>query len=83
MDGEAEQIRTAIDPVFREIGILRECRARLIADVVTGKLDVREAAANLPDETDELEPVGEADAPAGGDEHATDDLDAALEGAEA
>ena len=34
----------------REIGLLREYRTRLIADVVTGKLDVREAAAKLPDE---------------------------------
>ena len=34
----------------REIDLLREYRTRLIADVVTGKLDVREAAAGLPDE---------------------------------
>ena len=33
--------------------LLREYRTRLIADVVTGKLDVREAAARLPDETEE------------------------------
>ena len=33
----------------REIVLLYEYRARLIADVVTGKLDVREAAAGLPD----------------------------------
>ena len=32
----------------REIVLLYEYRARLIADVVTGKLDVREAAAGLP-----------------------------------
>jgi len=34
----------------REIALLREYRTRLVADVVTGKLDVREAAARLPDE---------------------------------
>lgn len=34
----------------REIGLIREYRTRLIADVVTGKLDVREVAANLSDE---------------------------------
>ena len=34
----------------REIDLLREYRTRLIADVVTGKLDVREAAAKLPEE---------------------------------
>ncbi len=40
----------------REIDLLREYRTRLIADVVTGKLDVREAAARLPDEVEEPEP---------------------------
>ena len=35
--------------VQREIDLLREYRTRLIADVVTGKLDVREAAAELPE----------------------------------
>ena len=33
----------------REIAMVGEYRARLVADVVTGKLDVREAAAGLPD----------------------------------
>ena len=33
--------------------LLREYRTRLIADVVTGKLDVREAAAQLPEEAEE------------------------------
>jgi hypothetical protein len=32
----------------REIELLREYRTRLVADVVTGKLDVRAAAAKLP-----------------------------------
>ena len=35
--------------------LLREYRTRLIADVVTGKLDAREAAARLPDATEEME----------------------------
>ncbi len=34
--------------ITREIDLLREYRTRLIADVVTGKLDVRAAAARLP-----------------------------------
>ena len=34
----------------RDITLLREYHTRLIADVVTGKLDVRQAAALLPDE---------------------------------
>jgi type I restriction enzyme, S subunit len=42
---------TAISRLEREIELLREYRARLIANVVTGRLDVREAAARLPAET--------------------------------
>lgn len=38
-----------------EISLLREYRTCLIADVVIGKLDVRKAAANLPEEIDEME----------------------------
>lgn len=41
----------------REIDLLQEYRTRLIADVVTGKLDVREAAAKLPEE--EIEEIAE------------------------
>ena len=36
-----------------EIALLREYRTRLIADVVTGKLDVHEAAARLPEQAEE------------------------------
>ena len=42
-------IDAAIDRARRQIELLREYRTRLIADVVTGKLDVREAAASLPE----------------------------------
>ncbi len=42
-------IVSSINRANREIELLREYRTRLIADVVTGKLDVREAAANLPE----------------------------------
>jgi type I restriction enzyme S subunit len=40
---------TAIARTEREIALMREYRTRLTADLVTGKLDVREAAARLPD----------------------------------
>jgi type I restriction enzyme S subunit len=40
-----------------EIDLLLEYRTRLTVDVVTGKLDVREAAANLPDELHEPDEV--------------------------
>jgi type I restriction enzyme S subunit len=47
----------------REITFLREYRTRLIADVVTGKLDVREMAAGLPEpqnvKDEQLEPEDE------------------------
>jgi type I restriction enzyme S subunit len=54
-------LNTTINRARREILLLREYRTRLIADVVTGKLDVREAAAQLPDESEEPEPIEEAD----------------------
>ncbi len=42
----------AISRLEREVELLREYRTRLVADMVTGKLDVREAAAGLPEEHD-------------------------------
>lgn len=50
---ETGPLRAAIDRARTEIELLREFRTRLIADVVTGKLDVREAAARLLDEVEE------------------------------
>ena len=52
-------IDRAVDGAESEIALLREYRTRLIADLVTGKLDVREAAAKLPDEVPEAEPLDE------------------------
>ena len=46
---ETHTLNTTISRFEREIDLLREYRTRLIADVVTGKLDVREAAARLPE----------------------------------
>ncbi|GAB4247493.1 restriction endonuclease subunit S [Deferrisoma sp.] len=63
---ESEKIKAATATARRQIELLEEFRTRLIADVVTGKLDVREVAARLPEEEpdlDELEP--EEDEPAG------------------
>jgi type I restriction enzyme S subunit len=52
-----------IDRARREIDLIREYQARLIADVATGQLDVREAARHLPAEAEESEavPGGEAE----------------------
>ena len=47
---ELSGIKDAQGAVQREIDLLQEYRTRLIADVVTGKIDVREAAAALPEE---------------------------------
>jgi type I restriction enzyme S subunit len=49
-----DRLEQAVTQLQREISLLREYRTRLIADVVTGKLDVREVV-NLPEETDETE----------------------------
>jgi len=55
IDRDILPITTAISRFEREIELLREYRTRLVADVVTGKLDVREAAVQLPDEIHEPE----------------------------
>ena len=68
----------AMSRAEREIDLLRELRTRLIADVVTGKLDVREAAARLPDEPDAPDPRYEADPDSDADPATPDDIDAAL-----
>jgi type I restriction enzyme, S subunit len=71
---ETASFDSGIDRLNREIDLLREFRTRLVADVVTGKLDVREVAARLPAEaapdtgeddtdlSDEIEPDDEATA---------------------
>jgi type I restriction enzyme S subunit len=46
---ETKSVSDAIARTEREIALIHEYRIRLAADVVTGKVDVREAAASLPD----------------------------------
>jgi type I restriction enzyme S subunit len=48
---ETQTLNTALTRAEREIELLREYRTRLVADVVTGKLDVRAAARQLPAES--------------------------------
>jgi type I restriction enzyme S subunit len=69
LDVALADLSGSIDRANREISLLQEFRTRLIADVVTGKLDVRTAASTLPetveeadtiDITDEVEPDDEA-----------------------
>ncbi|MEK9811300.1 MAG: hypothetical protein VW362_12685, partial [Candidatus Nanopelagicales bacterium] len=52
-----ENIDTTITRTNREIELLNEYRPRLIADVVTGNLDVRDAATALP----KVDPLAEDD----------------------
>ena len=58
---ESANTQRAIDSAHGEISLLREYRTRLIADVVTGKLDVRAAAAALPEKPEMPAPGAETD----------------------
>ena len=68
-----------IQKAQREIALIREYRTRLIADVVTGKLDVREAAVQLSDEIEAPELVDEIESLTEGDDEVVDDLEAITE----
>jgi len=59
VEEKTSPLARAIGRAHREIELIREYRARLIADVVTGKLDVREAAARLPLEVTAAGPLDE------------------------
>jgi type I restriction enzyme S subunit len=82
VDEKTTRIDALIVATHREADLLREYRTRLIADVVTGKVDVREAAARLPEEIEEPEPLDESEV-ANDVEEAAGNLDAAPEEAEA
>ena len=53
LDKATAGIDAAIARARRQIELVQEYRTRLISDVVTGKLDVRAAAAQLPDEAED------------------------------
>ena len=74
LDKATAGIDAAIGRARRQIELLREYRTRLISDVVTGKLDVRAAAAQLPEQPDDQEPMDEGDP--------TEDMDSALDEAD-
>lgn len=81
VERETAQASRAGEVAANEILLLRELRTRLIVDVVTGKLDVGEAAARLPEETEERESISD-DADAGA-EGSDDALEPGAEEAEA
>jgi type I restriction enzyme S subunit len=61
LEDATANVEVAIERAERQISLLREYRTCLIADVVTGKLDVREAASRLPEETEESELLDECE----------------------
>ncbi len=61
IDQRTATLTEGVSRIRRQIELLEEYRTRLIADVVTGKLDVRDVAAQLPDEADYREPIEESD----------------------
>jgi len=83
LDAAVEEVDQAIATARRETGLLREYRTRLIADVVTGKLDVRAAAARLSDMDGEPESLDEPDGLTDAEEGVADPANAVPEEAEA
>jgi type I restriction enzyme S subunit len=65
------ELKAAKAGIVSEIALLKEYRTRLVSDVVTGKLDVREEAAKLP-EIDPMELATVAVGETGDDEEETD-----------
>ncbi len=63
LDRDLVVFDTAIARTEREIALMQEYRTRLTADVVTGKLDVRPAAAKLPEITNAPTPEPTEEAP--------------------
>ena len=58
-DKSTIRLNDNIQRTIRQVDLLREYRTRLIADVITGKVDVREAAAELPQIDSETHEDGE------------------------
>lgn len=78
IENSTKNINDAMIRTKTEISLLREYHIRMITDVVTGKLDVREAAARLPTETEDQEPLAEPES-TNIEDDTVDDLDEALE----
>ena len=55
IDRQLVTTKEAFARAEREIELLREYRIRLVADVVTGKLDVRAVASLLPTDPEQIE----------------------------
>lgn len=75
LDNATANIDATINRAKQEISLLNEYRTSLIADVVTGKLDVRKVAARLPDKQIESELLDRDNAPVFDDEFEDSDAD--------
>jgi type I restriction enzyme S subunit len=73
---EQRPINATVSRLEREIDLLREYRTRLVADVVTGKLDVREAASKIPDEEPLLDSADTEDIDIADDLNSDEEADA-------
>lgn len=80
---DTQKLAAGIALARRDINLLREFRTRLIADVVTGKLDVREASAQLSDEIEEPDSLDESEAERNAEETDVTDVDGVPEEIEA
>lgn len=83
VDKATFDINTTIARTYSEIDLFREYRTRLIADVVTGKLDVSDVAARLPNEPAESELIDDTTAEIFSDTETFDALAETLEPIEA
>ncbi len=63
LEKQTKTLQDAIDKANREVSIIREYRTRLIADVVTGKRDIRHLAPSdpIPEAEDLEEPLADED----------------------
>jgi type I restriction enzyme S subunit len=60
VSAQTGDLNSAIESTEREISLLRQYKTRLIADVATGILDVRDVAASLPNLSETTTWAGEA-----------------------
>jgi type I restriction enzyme S subunit len=82
LDTDLSRVNDAIESAYREINLVREYRTRLIADVVTGRLDVRAVELPTLDEAESVEDLDASDEPEA-DDMQEDDPDTLLDEDEA
>ena len=63
IEARVADIAQVIEKTQREISLLQEFRTRLVADVVTGQVDVRGVAVTLPDAAEAIADAVEEDVP--------------------